>query len=55
MTDVIFPAICARQKQFPQEDGSLRRAVLWVDGHPTRRLRNIWRIAYNFGLFYLFV
>jgi hypothetical protein len=50
MLTEIFPAIEARRAEFPLKDGTLSRALLWVDGHATRRQTHIWKEAYKKGI-----
>jgi hypothetical protein len=38
----IFPLIHKRQLDFLLPDGSKPRACIFLDGHPTRRLKKLW-------------
>jgi hypothetical protein len=47
---ILFPIIHQRQQQFLGSDGVLPRACVFLDGHATRRLINLWKEALALGI-----
>jgi hypothetical protein len=45
--NVIFPGIEKRQSDFTLPNGTVPRARVVIDGHATRRRRELWRDANN--------
>jgi hypothetical protein len=45
--EVLFPEINVRQRELLKPGGSIPRALLFLDGHTTRRIPEIWRKAYE--------
>jgi hypothetical protein len=45
--EVIFPGIQKRQSDFLLPDGSVPHARLFLDGHSTRRLIELWEKAHD--------
>lgn len=48
--NVILPAINSRQKDFISSDGIIPRALLFLDGHATRRVIEIWKKANEYSI-----
>jgi hypothetical protein len=48
--DVIFPLINRRQKDFMGENKIIPKALILMDGHPTRRLKSLWETAAQYNI-----
>jgi hypothetical protein len=48
--DVLLPHINKRQEDFLLPGGMIPRALLFLDGHATRRIPEIWRKAYEYKI-----